>query len=341
MVSVRNYLITNFIKSFLLVFLPFLMIVSLVYLVKVSALTSQVELSLKEFLTLFGYTIPSILFYTMPFSYIAALTNTLLRLSNDNELISLYALGLNAHRLLLKLFPISLLLSLLLLTLSFFAIPINKQLYTSFKIEKKAEAKLNIVPGKLGQKFGDFYVYVKEKEDNGTFKHIVIYNRTNGQDEQFFASDKGELLNNKNGHMSLKLQHGYGYTYNQTSLQQAQYQTLEVFDSTKFRKSHIINLVSYLKQAQHDTKTLHLLLFFAFISLLPILALYPVAAFSMINPRYQGSHSLLITFFVTLPLYIIAVVLKTWGTPSLLIASIITTFFVGFILFKKRVARYF
>ena len=340
MVNARGYITTNFTKSFLTIFLPFFLIISLVYLVKISALTAQIKLTFTELLTLFSYSVPDIVFYTLPLSFIAALANVLLKLSTDNELIALYALGLNANRILRSLFLVSLLFSLLLLTISFLAMPMSKQLYKSFKEEKKTEAKLNIVPGKLGQKFGEYYVYVKEKNDDETFKDLVIYNRTNMNNEQFFAAKHGKL-NKQNGQTSLLLQDGYGYTYTKDSLQQAKYRTLEAFDTTKQQNFHFEDILVYWKKAMHDKKIMHRLLFFFFVSLIPLLSVYLVASFTMINPRYQANRSFTVIFGTTLLLYLIASSLEKWGTLSALAVAVLLTLIGGILLFQKRVARYF
>jgi lipopolysaccharide export system permease protein len=340
MVNVRGYVTTNFTKSFLTIFLPFFLIISLVYLVKISALTAQIKLTFVELLTLYSYSVPDIIFYTLPLSFIAALTNVLIKLSTDNELIALYALGLKSNKILRSLLIISVLFSLLLLTISFLAMPMSKQLYKSFKQEKKAEAKLNIVPGKLGQKFGEYYIYVKEKKDDETFIDLVIYNRTDMNNEQFFAAKRGHL-NKYKGRTSLLLNDGYGYTYSSDALQQAKYKTLEAFDTSKKQVYHFEDTIAYWQRADEDEKIRHRLFFFLFISLIPVLSLYFVASFSMINPRYQANHSFIIIFSTTLLLYLIASSLEKWGNIPMLIGALIISFVGGFILFQKRVARYF
>ncbi len=341
MVKIKGYITTNFTKSFLTIFLPFFLIISLVYLVKISALTAQIKLTFIELLTLFSYSVPDIVFYTLPLSFIAALANVLVKLSTDNELIALYALGLPARRILHNLFLISLLFSLLLLTFSFLAMPMSKQLYKSFKEEKKSEAKLNIVPGKLGQKFGEYYVYVKERnESTGRFKDLVIYNRTDMLHEQFFAATEG-IMRRSNDQPSLLLQKGYGYTYTQESLQEAQYETLEAFDTTRTRHFHFEDIVTYWQKAATDAKIMHRMLFFLFVSLIPLLSVYLVAAFTMINPRYQSNHTFLVIFATALLLYLTASSLEKWGNFSLLAVAVTLILGGGMLLFQKRVARYF
>jgi lipopolysaccharide export system permease protein len=340
MVNAKGYITSNFTKSFLTLFLPFFLIISLVYLVKISALTAQIKLTFIELLTLFSYSVPDIVFYTLPLSFIAAVANVLVKLSTDNELIALYALGLNANRILRSLFLLSLLFSLLLMSISFLAMPMSKQLYKSFKEEKKTEAKLNIVPGKLGQKFGKYYVYVKEKNDDDTFKDLVIYNRTDIHNEQFFAAKHGQL-NKKHGQTSLLLKEGYGYTYSKESLQQAQYKTLEAFDTAKPQHFRFEDIFRYWQKASEDSRIMHRLLFFFFVSLIPLLSVYLVASFTMINPRYQKNHSFIVIFTTTLLLYLIASSLEKWGNLPLLATAVLLTFGTGVLLFKKRVARYF
>ena len=340
MVSIRGYISTNFTKSFLTIFVPFFLIISLIYLVKIASLTAQIQLTFGELLKLYSYSVPDIVFYTLPLSFVTALANTLVKLSIDNELIVLYALGLHANRILRGLLVIATLFSLLLLVISFLAMPMSKQLYKSFKDEKKAEAKLNIIPGKLGQKFGDYYIYVKEKNEDGTFKHLVIYNRTDMNNEQFFAAQKGHT-NRGNGQASLLLENGYGYTYNEDTLQQAKYKTFEAFDTKKKRPYHFQDTIAYWSKAPHDTHIRHRLYFFLFTSLIPLLSLYLVSAFSMINPRYQSNHSFIVIFLTALSLYLIASSLEKWGTVPLLITAIIGILVLGVYLFKKRVVRYF
>ncbi len=339
MVNARAYISSNFAKAFLTIFLPFFLIISLVYLVKISSLTAQIQITFSELLMLYMYSIPDIVFYTLPISFVAALANVLMRLSTDNELIALYALGLRSNKVLRSLLLLGFLFSLLLLNISFLGMPLSKQFYSSFKEEKRAEAKLNIIPGKLGQKFGEYYIYVKDKHEK-EFQDIVIYNRTDKNNEQFFAAQEGRL-NKKNKVTSLLLEDGYGYTYSATKLTQAKYKTLEVYDRAKKNNFHFKSVVAFWSKARQDAKTMHRLLFYMFVSLIPLLSVYMVAAFTMINPRYQENHSFLVIFFTSLFFYVIASSLQKWGNIYLIIVAIIFSALLGRWLFQKRVAQYF
>jgi lipopolysaccharide export system permease protein len=339
MVNVRGYISSNFTKSFLTIFLPFFIIISLVFLVRISALTSKIQIDIGELILLYSYSIPEIIFYTLPLSFIAALATVLINLSQGNELIALYSLGLKSKKILRSLLLLGLLFSLLLTTISLLAMPLSKQFYKAFKQEKRGEAKLNIIPGELGQKFGNYYMYVKEKTDD-TFHDIVIYNRTNKADEQFFSSQTGQINRNENV-TSLLLHKGYGYTYADTKLQQAEYETVEVFDNSPKKGFQFKNVISYWSDVQSNKKLMHKMLFFIFISLIPVLSVYLVASFTMINPRYQSNRSFVVIFITTLFFYMIASSLEKWGTPLLLVLSVIIVTILGQWLFRQRVAKYF
>ena len=339
MVNVKGYISSNFTRSFLTIFLPFFIIISLVFLVRIAALTSKIQIDFGELLLLYSYSIPEIVFYTLPLSFIAALANVLVNLSQGNELIALYALGLKSKKILSGLLLIGLLFSLLLTTISLLAMPLSKQFYRAFKEEKRNDAKLNIVPGELGQKFGSYYIYVKDKTED-TFQNIVIYNRTDKTNEQFFSSHTGKLNRNEDV-TSLLLNDGYGYTYSEIKLQQAEYKTLEIFDNAKKKGFEFKSILSYWQEAQLNSKIMHKLLFFIFVSLIPVLSVYLVASFTMINPRYQPNRSFTVIFVSTLFFYAIASSLQKWGTLPILGISVIVIMILGQWLFKKRVSKYF
>lgn len=339
MVNVKGYISLNFTKAFLTIFLPFYLIISLIYFVRIAAFTAKIQISFGELFLLYSYSIPDILFYTLPLSFITALANVLIKLSQDNELIALYALGIKAKTVLHSLVLLGLLFSFLLMTLSFLAMPLSKQLYKSFKNEKRAEAKLNITAGKLGQKFGDFYVYVEEKEGE-IFHNIVIYNRSDKTNEQFFAAQTGQLNNEYNA-VSLLLNKGYGYTYSEDKLEQVEYESLEVYDRVYRLDFKFEDIMTYWNNAVSDIKIMQQLLFSIFVSLIPLLSVYLVASFTMINPRYQANRSYVVIFVTTLLLYIIASSLDKWGNAYTLILSVILVAILGQWLFSKRVSKYF
>ena len=78
-----------------------------------------------------------------------------------------------------------------------------------------------------------------------------------------------------------------------------------------------------------DEERMHFLVFFAFISLIPLLSVFAVASFTMINPRYQHNHSFLVTFIVTVLLYLIGSSLQRSGNIVMLLVVSIGLFILG------------
>lgn len=339
MVSVRSYISSNFTRSFLTIFIPFFFIVSLVYLVKISILTAKIQMTFPELMQLFGYSIPTIIFHTLPISFIASVATTLQRLSDDNELVALFALGLPARKLIYPLIIIAFLFSSLLMIISFITMPQTNQLFNAFRDSKKAEMTFNVVPEEFGQKFGNYYIYVDD-ELNGKFKNTVIYYQGSNHTDQIVSADSGEMLN-KNGVFSLILYHGKGYTFRDDNLKQIIYKKLQTFDNLANRNIQLYGVGEYWRQSMTDKQRKQKMFFYFFISMIPILSLYMIVAFSIINPRYQKSHTFTIIGSIAAFFYFLASLLDKFGTLPMLIGLVAGSFALGVWLFYRKVNRYF
>jgi len=337
-VSIGNYLSLNFTSSFLTIFLPLFFIGALVFIIKISALTASIEINFIEMVQLFSYNLPSILFYTLPISFLVAVVITLLRLSNENELIALFALGTDSKSIMHRFMFIASLFSIILLILSLGLMPQTKQQFTSFKHEKASQAQVNINPSKLGQKFGDLFVYVKEKEGR-TLKDVVIYNKDTQHSDQLFIA-KDATVSNVNALVTLTLNNGSGYTFSKDSLKEIDYQQMQIFQTLSSDAFNYSNIIAYWT-ALSKTWRKGRILFFIYLSLIPMMALYTIASFAIINPRYQKNHAYQVLGITTIGLYAIATLLEKQGTPLLLVVSILFTFIVGKILFRNKIQRYF
>lgn len=339
MVSIRSYISINFTKSFLIVFIPFFFIISLIYLVQISLLTAKIQITFPELLQLFSYYIPAIIFYALPISFIASLSTSLLRLSGDNELIALFASGYSVKKVLYPLWFIAFLFSILLLVVSLGAMPQSKQLYASFKHIKKEEMAFTVIPKELGQKFGNHYIYM-ESENNRFYQNMVIFSQDRNNSNQIFVADKGDIAKN-NGIFSLTLFNGRGYTFTPDIIQQIDYDKLIVYDTLSRTKYRFEPIKIYWKRALVDVKRERRLWFFIFISLMPLLSLYIIASFSIINPRYQKNRPFVVIGTITLSFYTIASILDKTGTIYTLVASIFFISLFGYILFNRTASRYF
>jgi len=337
--SISGYLSKNFQSSFFTIFLPLFFIGSLVFIIKISALTASIQISFIEMMYLFGYNLPAILFYTLPISFLVAIVITLLRLSNDNELMALFALGSNAKVILYRFFFIATLFSVISLILSLGLMPKTKQQFKAFKLEKTTQAQININPSKLGQKFGDLFVYINSKEGD-TMKDIVIYKKDKENSDQLFIAKKANFKN-ENSIVTLTLNNGSGYTFTEEALKKINYETMQVFKNLDTEAFSYKNIIQYWTNLSNNPKRKSKIFFFIFSSLIPILALMLIASFAIINPRYQKNHAYTVLALTVVSLYAIATLLERNGTViSTTIISVLILFFGAF-LYRRLVLRFF
>ena len=338
-ISLSTYLSKNFTSSFMTIFLPLFFIGSLVFIIKISSLTASIQISFLEMVQLFSYNLPAILFYILPVSFLVAVVITLLRLSNDNELMAIFALGSNANSIMKRLFLIASLFTLIMLMLSLALMPKTKQQFKAFQHEKASQAQININPSKLGQKFGDLFVYVKSKEGE-TMHNIVIYKKDKGSTNQLFIAKKANF-ETKDSLVTLTLKNGLGYTFSKDSLEEINYESMKVFKNLNSEAFTYNNIIDYWIKLSLNPNKKAKILFFIFISLIPLIGLYIVSAFSIINPRYNKNYAYHILGLTTILLFGIATVLKKQGTPLILLVIVTIIFFLGYALFKRYVLRYF
>jgi len=337
MVSLSSYLSKAFSKSFFTIFLPLFFIGSLVFIVKISAMTSYMQIDFYDMMKIFSYNVPSILFYTLPVSFMSALGMTLIRLSNENELIAFFSLTIHPKKILAPLFGIAFLFSIILALISLALMPLFAQQFSSFKAQKITESQVNISPSQLGQKFGDFFVFISDK-DNHSMKNMTIFKKDENGSNQLFVA-KEATLNNIDSVFYLTLNHGSGYTYDEKSLKEITYDKMELLkdiDSDEFRFK---NLVEYWSELEKKGKKK--IYFFIFLSFLPLLVIYPIGALSIVNPRYKKTS----LFFVIAPMviffYVIASLLEKEGTLFSVGGVVVSIAIVGYILFRQKVLRYF
>ncbi len=335
----RRYILNNFAKSFLLVFLPFLLIVSLVFLVQVSILSSRINLSSGELLQFFSYLLPEILLYTIPFSLVAALSNLFSRLSEENELVALFALGHSPRRIFAFMMPVLLLFSAILMVLSFMLYPQMKQKIVAFKSQKLAEATLKISPNKLSQSFGSYHVYVAAKDEKG-YKDIVLLDNHDPKKQELFIAERASSGNEAN-RLSLTLHHGIGETSDEKKIDTLKYRSLTIYQYPRFSNHKFLSFQEYWGLAKKEKRRRGKFLYFLMISLSPLTAFPLIAAFGIFNPRYQKANSAMAIFFVALAIYVPAAMVHKSGNLAIFALSMLLLVAGGFLLLRRRVLRYF
>ncbi len=217
--------------------------------------------------------------------------------------------------------------------------PQAKQDYRLFKAKKLTQAKINISPSKLGQKFGDFFVYVKSKEGLD-MRDVVIYTKDKRDRNRLFIAKEANI-ENRDSTVKLSLNRGSGYSFLDRSLQVIDYETMQIFQNIEAKPYTYESVKEYWLNYYKNPKKRGKILFFIFISLIPITSLYLISSFAIINPRYQKNYGYLALGVVTVGLYVMATVVKNIGSPYLLAGVLVAITALGLIVFRYRVSRFF
>jgi len=335
----KTFLMGNLTKNYFIVFLPFLIIISLVFVIQLSVLSAKINLSFMELLTIFSYTMPEIFFSTIPLAFIAAVTNTFAKLSEENELIALFALGHSPGKLFRYLLPLTILVVILLLSLSLLMQPLTKQHLDNFKNQKIAEAKLKVLPKKLSQNFGDYHIFIENTED-GYYKNLTLFINDKKGFSQIFLAKKGKIENNGTV-FTLKLFNGTGSRYYPEKIESVRYKKLYLYHYPQSCFYHYENISSFWMKAIKDRHRRSLLYYSLFISFSPLLTLGILMALGTFNPRYKRNRSFWIIFFVALGIYIPAAVLQKYPSTVFFLAAITLWAIVSVTLYRKYLLKRF
>ena len=90
----QKYILSNLSTLFISIFMPLFAIASVIFSIKLATYTAVIQLSLYDMAKLYLFVLPEILFFTLPISFFVAATLSLFKLSNDNEIVVLFSLGI-------------------------------------------------------------------------------------------------------------------------------------------------------------------------------------------------------------------------------------------------------
>ncbi len=292
----QNYIIKNLSILFLSIFSALFSIASIVFLIKLASYTAIIQLSIWEMTKLYIFVIPELLFFTLPITFFVASALTIFKLSNDNEIVVLFSLGIHPKFILWVLLKPALLLTALLFFNFFVIFPHAKVLSKNFISYKKSEAKFNLSASEFGHKFGDWLLYLGKKNTNGTYSEVFLFNKSD-KEELLIKAKEAQIIN-ENSILRLQLTDGEGYSYSKEKFTQIDFETMFINDTiTSDLLKHQSTLEywnpkeQWLMKKRQKKFTTNILL-----SLFPLLSLFLVAAISIIHVRHQKAKVYLYLF---------------------------------------------
>ena len=321
--KLEKYIIHNLSILFLSILSALFAIASVVFLLKLAAYTAVIQLNVWEMTKLYIFVIPELLFYTLPITFFVASALTIFRLSNDNEIIVLFSLGIHPKFILKILLKPALLLSVLLFFNFFVIFPHAKILSDNFISYKKSEAKFNLAASEYGHKFGNWLLYLGKENTDGTYSDVFLFNKK--EKEEILISAKHAKIINDAGILRLQLRDGEGYSYSKENFSQIDFKTMFINDTLRSELIKYETTLEYWKSdVLRDWKN-SMFITDTLLSLFPTISLFLVLSISIINARHEKSKiylylflAILIFYGATLTIqkfilfYTIPVVLFTW-----------------------------
>ena len=205
----NKYILKNLGINIFSIFVPLFVIASIVFLIRVSSITSIIEISTFEIFKLYLFILPDLFFYTIPLSFFIGAVSTFHKLSSDSEMVVFFALGISPAKFLRILIPIGLILSFLLIFITIVMVPHTKQMYKDFTKWKQQEAVFNIRATEFGQEFGDWSVFIesiKEEKNKKSYNNISLFYK-NEVEERFIVAESANI-SNQEGVIRLSLNYG-------------------------------------------------------------------------------------------------------------------------------------
>lgn len=322
-----EYIKKSFFIIFLSIFLPLFFIASIVFLIKLAAYTAVIQLSLWEMVTLFLFMAPELFFYTLPISFFVAATLVLFRLSNDNEIVVIFALGIEPKTILKAfLFP-AILLSITMIFNFFVIYPHIKILSKNFLSYKKSEAKFNLSASEFGHKFGNWLLYINKENSDKSYSDVVLFNKSETKDEIFVKAKKA-LVINEAGVLKLKLISGEGYNYSKDKFTQINFDTMFINDTMESdQRLYQTPLDYWLSEDNRKMFITNIIL-----SLFPLLTLFLVASIGIVHVRHQKGKVYLFLFLSVLIYYSLALgfqeIVGAYSIPIILIGWFGATYII-------------
>ncbi len=301
--KLQRYLYSQLAITFFPIFFGLFFITAVIFLVKISALTAIITVNFFELFRIFSYTIPDIIFYTMPISFFISMVITLSKLSSEYELTVITSFGLNPFKILKIFLPLTLLLTLLLLVVSVGLIPKTDFERKQFVNIKKNEANFNIKSGEFGQKFGDWLIFINDKKNN-LYEDVKLLKVQNDNDQ--FVISKNAVLDNDKGVLSIRLAEGKAFLIDKEEFNQINYEAMYINDSISAAKTTVFTTTyDYWKDNIKNKVDLDDLTFFILTSFFPLMSLFLVITFGYFNPRYEKNRAIMYSLISIVLYYIL------------------------------------
>ncbi len=324
---------------FFSIFMPLFAIASVIFLIKLATYTAVIKLSVWEMTKLYLFILPEIFFYTLPITFFIAATLSLSKLSNDNEMTVIFALGIKPSFILKTLFKPAFILSAVLVFDFFVMFPHATVLSTNFLRYKTSEAKFNLSASEFGHNFGSWLLYIGKENANGTYGDVFLFHKEK-KEELLIGAKEAEVINDS-GVLRLKLSKGQGYTYSSDSLNQMNFSQMYINDVMKTNLREYHAPIDFWLDEDRAQEKKRMFITDTLMALFPLLALFIISSIGIVHARHNKSHVYLYIFLTLFGYYAatlgLQAILSFYTIPIVIISFLI----VSLIIYKKTILNRF
>lgn len=338
--KLRSYILSNFSILFFSIFLPLFAIASVIFMIKLATYTAVIKLTIAEMGKLYLFVLPELLFYTLPISFVVAAALTLYRLSNDNEMVVVFSLGISPSFIAKTLAKPALLLSILLFVDFLLVTPYIKIISSNFVDQKKAEAKFNLTASEFGHHFGDWMLFINNSNTQlHTFEDVVLFNK-NLNDEILITAKNAELINGE-GVLKLRLREGESYSYNDKLLKQMVFKTAYINDMLRAEATIYRDPIDYWTNNELRERKDQRLVTNSLLSLFPFISIFLVVALGIVHARHQKRWIYLWLFVSIIAFYTSATIIQQWIGFHTIWAVTLLWVVITYLFYDRLVGRRF
>jgi permease yjgP/yjgQ len=340
MSRVNKYLLFNFLGTFASLFSTLFLIMSIVFFIQITRVTSYIEISFGELFKLYSFMIPRVLLFVVPIAFFVSLAMTLFRLSKENESIVIFTLGGSPNKIARFFLAFSALLSAALLIVAIVMIPIAAQLNSNFIDYKKTVAKLNLKPTQFGQKFSDWMVYVgsETQDSNGTtYKDIVMFNPGIKDSERLIVAEKAKITN-VNQSIELSLIKGKMYDIKEEIYHQSNFKSMKIRTAQNEEISDVGSIKEYWMEMSSSNKRKKDFSTYVLVALFPLASTLFAISLGIVTYRYEKGMVYVGTFGVLFGYFTLIMLFSS--KPAIAIPLIFFVFLLaGILLYKAKIMR--
>ncbi|WP_373070776.1 LptF/LptG family permease [Sulfurimonas sp.] len=337
----QKYILSHLSVLFLSVFLPLFAIASVIFLIKLATFTAVVKLTIWEMTKMYIFVLPEVFFFTLPFSFFIAATLTLFKLSNDNEIIVFFSLGIHPNFIIKTLLKPAALLGVLLFLNFFVLYPHAKTLSKNFFAYKKSQAKFNLSASEFGHKFGDWLLYIGKSNPDETFEDVFLFKKNQKNNEEVLISAKKAEIINETNLLRLKLTDGEGYSYKNDKFSQINFEKMFINSSLTTDLVKYETPIEYWQSDFDIGRKYKTFITDTLMSFFPMMSLFLAATIGIVHVRHNKGKAYLYMFLGIIIFYeaiqLLWVPLFFYAIPVIAISWLSATY----ILYRKVIVSKF